>query len=268
MHAKHSPWNPPAHRPRGAFTLVELIVVIGVIILLITLVIPAFASLNEAGNVTKAAYDIRGILDQARAYAMSNNTYVYVGIFESDASVLPSVSPQTAGIGRVALAAVATRDGSRGYDINNPANWSANYDSGNPPITSNLIPLGTLQQFENLHIADTVTVPSGSAVMINRPSVDATYRLGNSSCSSQTPFVWPLSAHLSAGYSWRFDKVIQFDPQGVPRIVRSDTNGGAIVQYLEISLRQSHGSLDVTSSAHVAVLQIDGVTGAARIYRP
>ena len=57
-----------------AFTLVELVVVIGITMLLAALMTPAFTSIKGARDVTSAAYTTKGILDQARTYAMANDT--------------------------------------------------------------------------------------------------------------------------------------------------------------------------------------------------
>src|SRR6266581_5858922 len=82
--------------PSG-FTLIELLVVIGVIILLTALLTPVFTNLKGAGDVTSAAYTIKGVLEQARTYAMANNTYTWVGFFEEDVS---NSTPAVAGNGR------------------------------------------------------------------------------------------------------------------------------------------------------------------------
>ena len=82
-----------------AFTLLELMLVIGVIVLVSTFVVPAFTNLKSSGDVNSAVYNIGGVLEQARSYAMANRTYVWVGIEEVDASKDPSVNPQTIGIG-------------------------------------------------------------------------------------------------------------------------------------------------------------------------
>src|SRR6266567_448737 len=75
--------NPQAST-RRAFTLIEMLVVMGIIAILMVLVAPAFTSLKSAGDVTGAAYTVKGALDQARTYAMANNTYTWVGFFEED----------------------------------------------------------------------------------------------------------------------------------------------------------------------------------------
>src|SRR5207302_9284636 len=83
---------------RRAFTLIELLVVMGIIAILMVLVAPAFTNLKSAGDVTGAAYAVKGVLDQARTYAMANNTYTWVGFYEEDVSTA-STNPATTGTG-------------------------------------------------------------------------------------------------------------------------------------------------------------------------
>src|SRR5438128_3879203 len=84
----------------SGFTLIELLVVIGIMILLTALLTPAFTNLKSAGDVTSAAYTIKGVLEQARTYAMANNTYTWVGFFEEDVS---NSTPAVAGNGRLVM---------------------------------------------------------------------------------------------------------------------------------------------------------------------
>ena len=56
----------------NAFSLIELVIVIGIIVLLTAIVAPAFKNLKSAGDVTSAAYTIKSVLEQARTYAMEN----------------------------------------------------------------------------------------------------------------------------------------------------------------------------------------------------
>src|SRR2546429_4150409 len=119
---------------RRAFTLLEMLVVMGIIATLMVLVAPAFTNLKSAGDVTNAVYGIQGLLDNARTYAKANNTYVFVGFAEVDSSVDSSVTPQvTTGstpYGRVAVAVVASKDGTRQFQYattNQGNDWTANY---------------------------------------------------------------------------------------------------------------------------------------------
>ena len=144
------PRDPRKHR---GFTLLELVIVIGIIAILLVLVGPAFTTLTSGTDVSSAIYGVKGVLENARAYAKANHTYVFVGFAEVDSSVDPSVSPQvTTGdtpYGRVAMAVVAAKDGTSQYEYattDQGNDWKANYANG-----AHLIAVGKLQTYENLH---------------------------------------------------------------------------------------------------------------------
>jgi prepilin-type N-terminal cleavage/methylation domain-containing protein len=61
------------HR-RSGFTLLELLIVFGIIATLLVLVNSAFTYIKGGIDVTSAAYNIKGVLDTARTYAKANNT--------------------------------------------------------------------------------------------------------------------------------------------------------------------------------------------------
>ena len=83
---------------RSAFSLIELLVVMGIIAILSSLAIPAFNAIRGGGSLTKAANDVSGILEQARAYAMAQNTYVWVGFKkEGTDTLLVGVSASPSG---------------------------------------------------------------------------------------------------------------------------------------------------------------------------
>jgi prepilin-type N-terminal cleavage/methylation domain-containing protein len=243
----------------GGFTLVELMVVIGIIAILMVLVVPAFTTLKSAGDVTDAAYTVKELLEQARTYAKANDTFVWVGFKEVNVSQDSSVTPQSIGTGRVAIAVVASKDGTRRYDVtstslSSPA-WT-NYNGG-----ANLVGLTKLRHLENMHLATTLPT-SGN---MTRPSLTSNNYVIGSAPASVTPFDWPLGSALNAG-QYSFQKVINFDPQGVARIQYS-TNSNEIVPYIEIGLQQTHGTT-VSSSTNVAAIQVGGVSGNVTIYRP
>lgn len=270
---------PLPDRRGAAFTLVELLVVMLIMIVLLGLLIPAFNSNRDASEVTKASYEIAGIFEQARAYAMANNTYVFVGVAEVDAAISDSMSPQTTATatagGRVALAVVASKDGTKHYadaTSGQGLDWQANYADSTKAeyLGGHLVAVGKLQRYENLHLASSLPPPvSGS---MYRPTLLSTYVLGNSACKSQTPFTWPLGKQLSSGYQYRFDKVVQFDPQGVARITYL-TNSDTIVTYMEVSLQPTHSNAVpppplTPGLGNQAAIQLDAMTGSTRIYRP
>ncbi len=271
----------------SAFTLLELLIVVGVIAVLLVLIVPAFTNIKSAGDFTSAAYDIQGLLENARTYAKANHTYLFVGFAEVDSSVDPSVSPQvTTGstpYGRVAVAVVASKDGTRHFQYatsNQGSDWQANYGDPTKPEYrgGHLTAVGKLQRFENLHFL----VDFGSWTPIAYPNskmaryqpTGAPYTLGAdwSGLTPATPFTWPLSSPLNSGYQYRFDRVIYFDPRGIARIATQD-NADTIAHVMEIDLQPSHGTVvpSVPTNQDVgnhAVIQLGTTDGAVRVYRP
>ncbi len=258
----------PEPSARLGFTIVELLVVLAVMMLMIGILVPALAGMKGAQDVTSTGYEIAGTLERARAYAMANNTYVWVGFSEVDATKDPSAVPQTAGAGRVAVLAVASKDGTRHYAVtttNQGADWQAAYAQSS---SQDLIPISKLQRFDGAHLAATLGAPPGSGGMA-RPTVSSSYILGDSNCIAATPFTYPLGG---ATPQYKFGKVIEFNPEGVARIPFKDT-GDKIVQWMEIDLQHTYSNIvppapAASNTGNNIALQVEGMTGSTRIYRP
>src|SRR5438105_10211959 len=137
-------FNVSTLQPPAGFTLLELLIVIGIIGLLLVLIAPAFTTIKDGWGVTNAAYTIKGVLDTARTYAKANNTYAWVGFSGSIGSAVT---------GNVALCVVASKDGT---DLGT----SVNQVGSRVDITARLIPVGKVMRLENAHIGDTGTSQS------------------------------------------------------------------------------------------------------------
>ena len=254
-----------------AFSLVELLFVMAFVALLLVLLVPAFTTMSTGSTVTSMANSIKSAFENARTYAKANNTYVFVGIGEFDASRDP-VGAQVGGVGRVAIAAVASKDGTRHYaytDTNQGDDWTATYNNG-----ANLMAIGKLQVYENLHFSG-VNFPSWTPT--NHPNSNlaryqtssATYNIGTS--TSVTGFTWPLGSPPDGG-QYKFTTVINFDPRGVARVA-TQTNADEVTDLMEIDFQQAHGTAApaLPTNQDVGnhfVIQIDAPTGAVRLYRP
>ena len=267
--ARHSPFLPPhssAHgrralishlRPSAAgFTLIEMMVVIGIIVILMALIAPAFTSLKSAGDVTSAAYTVKGVLDQARTYAQANNTYTWVGFLEENVAN-PSPNSVTPKIGRIVMSIVASKDGTIVYDPSSPAKID----------TTKLIQLGKLIKIENAHLWTHTDSPSGAGSTYDtRPNVAATYCIGDTGPpNSLTPFQYPVGNPEPAA-QYTFVKAVQFSPVGEARINNS-TSTYSLQSAAEIALRPTHGTTVDTISPNPVAIQFSGAGGNVRVYR-
>ena len=268
---------------RNAFTLVEMLVVLGVIVVILGIAAPVVTSMKGAGDMNKAIYDIAGMVEQARAYALANNTYVYLGLGEFDEGTSIGTVPQKTGTGRIAIAAVATRDGTRSYSpytdqVNTDWN-NNNYPSGGT-AAANLISIGAVQHYDNIHLLDLDpgSVPIPASGPMNRPAVtDPTFRLGNAASASATSFSYPVGSKQTGG-TYVLNRVIQFDPQGQARSIPLNPPAnsfytGGVPDRIELALQPTHGNVAPAvptsqTTGDIGVLQIDGMTGTTTIYRP
>ena len=283
----------------SAFTLVELLVVVGVIVIMMTLAVPAFNSIRGGTDFASEVYDIAGTLDQARAFAMANNTYVLVGIMEANGGLGTNATPQLSGTGRVAIAIIASKDGTRPYQYlidnsrsNNTPNLAA---PGSASITgsgNNYVAVTKLTNFSNIHIVDLQgfgpqagpTPPSTGNMA--RPAVSQYYDVADSiDCVSAISFGWPLGTEINGTpapqYSFAQQAgsgvVIEYDPEGSARIITTSGPGGsplldAIPAEIDIGFEPCRGAAATIPisgmNGEIAAIQIDGMSGSVHIYRP
>jgi len=225
---------------RAAFTLLELLIVVGIIALLLVLLAPAFTTIRAGTDVTSAAYAIKASLDNARTYAKANNTYTWVGFAGSIGLTIT---------GQVQLAVVASKDGTDLRTSTNP---------GSGDITSGVMPVGKIVTIDNINIGDTGQPTNDGSEFESRRAVDPLYRISSSGASN-----YPFTVQQVT-----FNRWIRFSPRG-----EAVVNGGAtqITQYAEVGILPTRGtSLAATinpASGNLIAVQITGFGGNVRIYR-
>jgi len=265
---------------RAGFTLFELLIVVGIIVVLLVLIAPAFTSLKSAGDVTSAAYTVKSVLDTARTYAKANNTYTWVGFYEENVANPSSPNTDTPPVGRLIISIVASKDGTNVYG------------AGNGTIDpTKLTQVGKLVKIENIHLplfaicASNCTGDSFDTrpPLQNDPIAGYNYsRYGelNAPQPNTAPYTTPYNFQYPVGNpapaaQYTFSKILQFSPRGESRV---NGNSYDIRRVVEIGLLQTRGTAtpvpvsgggtsNVVFSGNVAAVQINGFAGDVRIYR-
>ena len=235
----------------AAFSLVELLVVVAIMAILSSLLLVSVSGTKSSRDLANAAYSIQGSLEQARTYAMAENTYTWVGFFEENPA-----SPGPAGTGQVVIAIVASSSGS---------NLVTGTNAPQLP-SSGLIQVAKLTKIPNVHLD---VVPSAA---VTRPTIATvspadTYQLGspdfpNPASPNSWQFLYPLTAASAGAAQYTFTQIIQFSPQGDATRI-----GDTPTTLMEVGLQPSHGNT-VSAGTNFAVLQVTGIGGQVLTYRP
>lgn len=218
-----------------AFTLVELLVVMGVAGALLSLTVTALPSLMKSGQLNSTVSDLAGILSQARQYAVAQNTYVWVA-FQPDSNAQ--------GGDALNVAVLASKSG------RDPAPWS---DYGSVPNPASPIDfIGRPRTFSQTRFRE-----AGAITFQSLPSGTASLGIANSLVNGTASFTIKRPGDTAPV---QYPRIIQFTPTGEAR------NSAGPIDIIEFALQPTRGT--VADQNNVAVIRVNGLTGQTTVHRP
>jgi prepilin-type N-terminal cleavage/methylation domain-containing protein len=227
----------PASRPGTtaslrAFTLIELLVVVTIMVVIMSVGAPLATSLFGPANFNKNVAKVSNLLEQARQYAITQNTYVWVA-FHQNAGTTSSLQDQ------VAIAVIASRDGT------NFLGWSGIQSVPNDNLDLiNKVEWVTATRLENIASVSAFANPD------NRPSQTGV------DLASGLDF---RIRNLGGGSDLSFTRAIVFSPRGEAYVEDSP------VAYTDLVLQPQRGKQK--DANNYAIIQVNGLTGTTRVYR-
>jgi prepilin-type N-terminal cleavage/methylation domain-containing protein len=217
------------------YSLVELLVVIAIMAILLGFSSSAVPALLRGDKVSAGISTLNQTLAQARQYAISNNTYVWVLL--SPPSTSSSTPDQPL---RVAVLASLT-----GTDCLNWQTTPVSYPSASAPGSQ-------------MQMVSTITDLHGVSIQ-NTPGVTLTSTPPSSFASLNESMTINIQY---AGQTVPFTYAVQFTPMGEALVSSS------MSRYIEFDVYPQHsGSGSPNNSPDQAVLCIAGLTGATTLYR-
>lgn len=225
----------PPRRSLG-FTLIELLVVIAITIVLVALTVPALTSLTKGSQMTQSLIEISGLLEQARQFAISRNTYVWIAM---------RPNPNGPNGDELSIVMLASKTGT------DPGSW-ASY--GAVPNTE--IDLASrIRTFDQIRFEEAGTFTQDKIPgLTGKTPVNAA---NNSPSNGTASFQIKLPGTAS---TTTFDRVIQFTPSGEAKVSPN------VIDVVEFGLRPTRGKTG--DENNVAVLRVNGLTGQTTVYRP
>jgi prepilin-type N-terminal cleavage/methylation domain-containing protein len=226
--------NVVTNRDSG-FSLIELLTVIAIMSLLVSVAVPAITSLAKGNQMNQSLIEIAGTLDQARQYAISHNTYVWVAF---------RPNPTGAAGDELSVVLLASKTGT------DPSPWTHYGTVPNAQIDM----LGRVRTFTQIRLEEAGTFGENQIPALAGKSA---VTLDNTPSTDTAVFGIKLPG---ASAPVDFTRAIQFTPSGEARVASS------VIDAIEFGLHPTRGN--VADNHNVAVLRVNGLTGQTTVFRP
>jgi Tfp pilus assembly protein FimT len=231
-----SKMNPQPTKRDSGFTMIELLVVVAIMIVLVALTVPALTSMAKGNQMTQSLIEMSGLLEQARQYAISRNTYVWVAM---------RPNPNGANGDELSVAVLASKTGV------DPSPWSS-YGT----VPNDQVDLAErVRTFDQIRFEEAGTFTETKIPALSGKTAATAAKNSPSQGTATFQIKLPGASSASA-----FNRVIQFTPNGEARVSSN------VIDVIEFGLRPTRGKSG--DENNVAVLRVNGLTGQTTVFRP
>ena len=227
-----------------AFTLVEMLAVISIIVLLSVLAVPALNSVLKTKGVGRAQSDVTEMINLARTEAMAKGTYVWLGFFNNTVN----------GNSQLLVVAARSIDGTPNLVVNNKPNYRI---------------ISKVQKLDDIILTTPAKMTSNVKSMLDGAFVIPN---GTSTVDVSTIDVSPDKVTMSVnGTLVDFKSLITFTPQG--EAIGTNTPATAIspapfTTQILMGMRKTAGGQPIATDTDSVGLVLYGGTGQVRVFRP
>ena len=245
----------------SGFTLVELLTVIAIVVILAAISVTALVGVSGAKQFTRSIDQIQGILDQAREYAIAQNTFVWVLFYPVDPSTL--TPPDNSG-DALYVAVVASNDGSDPVNFATPSPATIPYATGTttvalimPVVHIKQVAIGTASYFTQAQIPSLpVNFPSTPTPPGAKPAFSVT---GNGLSLPVASAAGDISGSGNVQNTQNVS-VVQFTPTGAARTSSSPIDS----IWINFERTKAYKAGD---TKNIAAIRINGLIGLTTVYR-
>jgi uncharacterized protein (TIGR02596 family) len=231
------------HGSRGAFSLIEMLVVVTIIVLVMAMATPALTRTMQAGKLSSAGDSLLGIISQAQQYANTYNLPVELRFFKF----------------KTELDLAGARQDFRAYMM---FKVTTNALTQGSTLTETFVPMGGL-----IRLPENVT-------LVADPNLSPLLPNANSQKDTKNGMSPGYAGVSNASYN-----AIRFMPDGtfrLPGTANAGTSGLSTMTFVQ-NIANSHFTLASDAGAAITqanlpknfyTIQIDPYSGKARTYRP
>ncbi len=232
------------HGPRAGFSLIELLVVIGIMAIILAIASPYVPGLLRGNQFDANVNNLTGILDEAREAATANNTYVWVAFTGT------ATTTTTSGIWVMTF---QSQDGTE-TNINTGSSTSPTWATGlaiTGTATPNLVLHSKLLNLPGLQIDPTLAKNPGVV-----GTVPTTY---TTLAGQPTNLAWTVSNMGATGLAATtpFNYAVEFTPNGEAHVPTWSSN-------IQVGFYPAQGP---STPNNYALVNLSRLTGRATIFR-